>query len=91
MHIAAFIDEQQHSKNLKPSYLSTCKWAISPFLSDQVTHTHTHIYIYIYIINSCSCPHCLRASFQASSMDAGGVGINSLHWGIQPFQDSTVL
>ena len=35
MHVAAFIGKLQ---NLKPSYLSTCKWAISPLiLSDQVT------------------------------------------------------
>ena len=37
MHIAAFISELQHYKNFKPSYLSTGKWAVSPFLSDQVT------------------------------------------------------
>ena len=37
MHVAAFIGELQHFENLKPSYLSTCKWAISPILSDQVT------------------------------------------------------
>ena len=37
IHIAAFIGELQHFKNLIPSYLSTCKWAISPFLSDQFT------------------------------------------------------
>ena len=36
MKVAAFIDELQHFINLKPSYLSTCKWAISP--SDQVTY-----------------------------------------------------
>ena len=38
MHVAAFIGELQHYKNFKPSYLSTGKWAISPFLSDQVTY-----------------------------------------------------
>ena len=32
MHVAAFIGELQHYKNFKPSYLSTGKWAISPFL-----------------------------------------------------------
>ena len=37
MHVAAFIGELQHYKNFKPLYLSTGKWAISPFLSDQVT------------------------------------------------------
>ena len=37
MHIAAFIGELQHYENFKPLYLSTGKWAISPFLSDQVT------------------------------------------------------
>jgi len=37
LHIAAFIVELQHFKNLKPSFLRICKWAISPFLSDQVT------------------------------------------------------
>ena len=36
--IAAFIGKLQHFKNLKLLYLSTCKWAISPFLSDQVTY-----------------------------------------------------
>ena len=39
MHVAAFIGKLQHYKNFKPSYLSTGKWAISPFLSDQVTYT----------------------------------------------------
>ena len=43
MHITAFIGELQRFKNLKSSYLSTCKWAISPFLSDQVTNTD-HVY-----------------------------------------------
>ena len=38
MHIAAFIGELQCCKNLKLSYLSICEWAISPFLSDQVTY-----------------------------------------------------
>ena len=38
MHVAAFIGELQHYKNFKPSYLSTGKWAISPFLSGQVTY-----------------------------------------------------
>ena len=38
MHVAAFIGELQHYKNFKPSYLSIGKWAISPFLSDQVTY-----------------------------------------------------
>ena len=38
MHVAAFIGELQHYKNFKPSYLSIGKWAISPFLSDQVTN-----------------------------------------------------
>ena len=38
MHVAAFIGELQHYENFKPSYLSTGKWAISPFLSDQVTY-----------------------------------------------------
>jgi len=38
MHVAAFIGEIQHFKNLEPSYLCTTKWAISPFLSDQVTY-----------------------------------------------------
>ena len=38
MHVAAFIGELQHYKNFKPSYLSTGKWAISPFLSDKVLH-----------------------------------------------------
>ena len=28
MHVTAFIGELQHFKNLKPSYLSTCKWEI---------------------------------------------------------------
>jgi len=37
MHVAAFIGEPQHFKNLEPLYLSTCKWVISSFLSDQVT------------------------------------------------------
>jgi len=37
MHVAAFIGELQHYKNFKLSYLSIGKWAISPFLSDQVT------------------------------------------------------
>jgi len=38
MHVAAFIGKLQHFKTLKASYLCTCKWAISPFLSDQVTN-----------------------------------------------------
>ena len=38
MHVAAFIGKLQHYKNFKPSYLSIGKWAISPFLSDQVTY-----------------------------------------------------
>jgi len=38
MHIPALIDELQHFENLKPSYLSTCIWAVSPILSDQVTY-----------------------------------------------------
>ena len=38
MHVAAFIGKPQHYKNFKPSYLSIGKWAISPFLSDQVTY-----------------------------------------------------
>ena len=29
--------------NLKPSYLSTCKWAISPILSDQVIYINEFI------------------------------------------------
>ena len=37
MHVAAFMGELQHFESLKPSYLSTCKWLISSFLSDQVT------------------------------------------------------
>ena len=37
MHVAALIGKLQHFKNLEPSYLSTCKWVISP-LSDQVTY-----------------------------------------------------
>ena len=37
MHVAAFIGKLQHYKNFKLSYLSIGKWAISPFLSDQVT------------------------------------------------------
>ena len=37
MHVAAFIGELQHYKNFKLSYLSTGKWVISPFFSDQVT------------------------------------------------------
>ena len=37
MHVAAFIGELQHYKNFKPLYLSTGKWVICPFLSDQVT------------------------------------------------------
>jgi len=40
MHVAAFIGELQHYKNFKPSYFSIGKWAISPFLSDQVTNQH---------------------------------------------------
>ena len=48
MHVAAFIGELQHYKNFKPSYLSIGKWAIRPFLSDQVTflglHTAQSIY-----------------------------------------------
>ena len=31
MHVAVFISELQHFKSVKPSYLSTCKWAISLF------------------------------------------------------------
>ena len=38
MHIAAFIGELQHFKNINMSYLSSYKWAISLFLSDQVTY-----------------------------------------------------
>ena len=38
MHVVAFIGEPQHFKNSKLLYLSTCKWAISLFLSDQVTY-----------------------------------------------------
>ena len=38
MYVAAFISKLQHFKNLKLSYLSTCKWEISPILSDQVTY-----------------------------------------------------
>ena len=45
MPVAAFIGELQHFKNLKPSYLYTCKWAISPFLSDQVTF---EVLLYLY-------------------------------------------
>ena len=40
MHIADFIGELQHYKNVKLSYPSTYKWAISPILSDQVTLMH---------------------------------------------------
>jgi len=40
MHVAAFIGELQLYKNVKPLYLSIGKWAISPFLSDQVTNTY---------------------------------------------------
>ena len=36
--VAAFIGELQHYKNFKPLYLSTGKWAMNPFLSDQVTY-----------------------------------------------------
>jgi len=54
MHVAAFIGELQHYKNFKPSYLSTGKWAISPFLSDQVTievqlHLHQLFYLQYYV------------------------------------------
>ena len=38
MHVAAFIGELQHYKIFKLSHLSIGKWAISPFLSDQVTY-----------------------------------------------------
>jgi len=38
MHAAAFIDKLQHFENLKPLYLSTCKWVTSPILSDQATN-----------------------------------------------------
>ena len=38
MHVAAFIGKLQHFKNWQPSYLSTRKWVISPFLSYQVTN-----------------------------------------------------
>ena len=38
MYVAAFIGEPQYYKIFKPSYLSFGKWAISPFLSDQVTY-----------------------------------------------------
>ena len=47
MHIAAFIGKLQHFENLKPSYLSTYKWVISPILSDQVTYTFGRIQCYI--------------------------------------------
>ena len=45
MHVAAFIGEPQHFKNLKPLYLSTCKWAINPFLSDQVTYFYNNFIV----------------------------------------------
>jgi len=38
MHVAAFIGKLQNFGNLKLSYLNTCKWAISPILSDQFTY-----------------------------------------------------
>ena len=38
MHEATFIGKLRHYKNFKPSYLSIGKWAINPYLSDQVTY-----------------------------------------------------
>ena len=55
MHVAAFIGKLQHYKNFKPSYLSIGKWAIRPFLSDQVTFLFEtlkkHWYLNDYKIN----------------------------------------
>jgi len=48
MYLGAFIGEPLKTESLKPLYLSTCKWAISPILSDQVTYSTSlytnHIY-----------------------------------------------
>jgi len=56
MHVAAFIGELQHYKNFKLPYLSIGKWAISPFLSDQV------IYVYILLFKHTLCSFILKVS-----------------------------
>ena len=53
MHVAAFIGKLQHFENLKPLYLGTCKWAISPFLSDRVTYAYKCLHwdtLYVFIV-----------------------------------------
>ena len=65
MHVAAFIGELQHYKNFKPSYLSIGKWAISPFLSDQITYT-VAIHFTVMLVLIFSFLNCQLISYMSS-------------------------